>query len=217
MKQKVEKKQVKSKQRVVDFGEVFTAEREVNAMLDLVKDESFRIDATFLEPACGDGNFLIKILERKIETVNKLYKKNTLEYERNILRAVMSCYGVELQEDNTLACRKRLYEFASSLVHDDDVKKSIEFVLKLNIVNGDALSYLDTNGNSICFSERSILENNLVKRNIFDFKNLVDTSTWRSEINEDGIDLFADDTFFNPKPIKSYELIHFKRLYTQNE
>ena len=48
-------KQVKSKQRVADHGEVFTAEREVKAMCDLVKTETERIDSRFLEPACGDG------------------------------------------------------------------------------------------------------------------------------------------------------------------
>ena len=57
-----EKKQVKSKKRVADHGEVFTNEREVNAMLDLVKNETERIDSRFLEPACGNGNFLAEVL-----------------------------------------------------------------------------------------------------------------------------------------------------------
>ena len=68
-------KQVKSKQRVADHGEVFTAEREVNAMLDLVKQETERIDSRFLEPACGDGNFLSEILRRKLAVVKRSYGK----------------------------------------------------------------------------------------------------------------------------------------------
>ena len=66
------KSQIKSKERVADHGEVFTNEREVNAMLDLVKDESFNVESTFLEPACGDGNFLIAILDRKLRKVEEL-------------------------------------------------------------------------------------------------------------------------------------------------
>lgn len=207
------KKQVKSKERVADFGEVFTAEREVNAMLDLAKDESYRIEATFLEPACGDGNFLIKILERKIETVNKLYKKNTLEYDRNILRAVMSCYGIELLEDNASACRERLYNFISPLVCDEDIKKDIKYVLGLNIVNGDALTYKTAEGNPICFSERGILNNNMIKREVYNFFDLVTVP----KKEDDGDLLPSDDPIFIPKPIKTYTLIHLKRLYTQNE
>ena len=74
--------QVKSKQRVADHGEVFTAEREVNAMLDLVKQETERIDSRFLEPACGDGNFLAEILRRKLAVVKARYKNNIADYER---------------------------------------------------------------------------------------------------------------------------------------
>ena len=212
------KKQVKSKERVADFGEVFTAEREVNAMLDLVKDESYRIEATFLEPACGDGNFLIKILKRKIETVNKLYKKNTLEYDRYILRAVMSCYGIELLEDNTLACRERLYNLATSFVSDEDIMKDIKFVLDLNIVNGDALTFTTIDGEPIVFSEWVILENGLVKREDFNFKKLVDTPKKTNNGTEMLLDMLPDDDpFFITKPIKKYKLVHCKRLYMQNE
>ena len=60
-------RQVKSRARVADHGEVFTADREVNAMLDLVKQDTERVDSRFLEPACGDGNFLAEILRRKLQ------------------------------------------------------------------------------------------------------------------------------------------------------
>ena len=103
--------QIKSKKRVRDKGEVFTNEREVNAMLDLVKQETERIDSRFLEPACGNGNFLIEILRRKLEVVKSRYKKSQWEYEKNGLIAVMSCYGVDIMPDNVLECQNRLFEY----------------------------------------------------------------------------------------------------------
>ena len=105
------KSQVKSKERVEEHGEVFTNEREVNAMCDLVKQETERIDSRFLEPACGDGNFLIEILRRKLEIVKKKYKKSHYDYERFSLLALGSIYGVELLGDNVKACRNRLFEY----------------------------------------------------------------------------------------------------------
>lgn len=101
------KSQIKSRQRVADHGEVFTNPREVNAMLDLVRDESFRLDSRFLEPACGDGNFLIEILRRKLSFLKDL--KSQTEWEFQSLIAVGSCYGIELLEDNAEACRERLF------------------------------------------------------------------------------------------------------------
>ena len=98
-------KQIKSKQRVADHGEVFTAEREVKAMCDLVKQETERIDSRFLEPACGDGNFLAEILSRKMAIVKKKYKKSPLDYEKNAVLAATSIYGVDILIDNVIACR----------------------------------------------------------------------------------------------------------------
>jgi len=86
----ITKEQVKSKERVADHGEVFTAEREVNAMLDLVKHETERIESRFLEPACGTGNFLLEILSRKLSVVKANYRKSKSEYERYALLAVSS-------------------------------------------------------------------------------------------------------------------------------
>lgn len=100
--------QVKTRQRVVEHGEVFTHEREVKAMLDLVKDQTYRIDSTFLEPACGSGNFLIEILNRKLEVLKQKYSKSRIKYETNLIKVASTLYGVELLEDNTLECRERL-------------------------------------------------------------------------------------------------------------
>src|SRR5690349_9976848 len=102
--------QVVSKERVAEHGEVFTSPREVNAMLDLVKQETERIDSRFLEPACGTGNFLTEVLNRKLQVVEKKYRKSQLEFERNIVSAVSSIYGIDIQEDNVIECRKRLFD-----------------------------------------------------------------------------------------------------------
>src|SRR5438034_7986697 len=102
--------QVISKKRVADHGEVLTGKREVNAMLDLVKQETERIESRFLEPACGNGNFLTKILERKLRVVELRYGNSQLEYERNAVLAVSSIYGIDKQEDNVTECRERLFE-----------------------------------------------------------------------------------------------------------
>ena len=102
--------QVKSKKRVADHGEVFTNEREVNAMLDLVKNETERIDSRFLQPACGNGNFLAEVLKRKIAVVDGRYSKSQLEWERYAVIAISSIYGVEILEDNANECRARLYK-----------------------------------------------------------------------------------------------------------
>ena len=101
-------KQVKSRERVREHGEVFANEREVNAMLDMVKQETERIDSRFLEPACGDGNFLAEVLRRKLNVVDSRYRRSLPEWERYAFIAVGSIYGVELLGDNVNACRERL-------------------------------------------------------------------------------------------------------------
>lgn len=150
--------QVKSKKRVADHGEVFTNQREVDAMCDLVIQETERIDSRFLEPACGDGNFLIEILKRKLDIVKKKYKKSIYDYERFSLLAISSLYGVELLEDNVISCRKRLYKYwhkeykkISKKEYDEKVSSSAIFILEHNIVCGNALSLkcVDEKGNDI--------------------------------------------------------------------
>lgn len=93
---------VKSRQRVADHGEVFTPQWMVGDMLDLVKDESERIDARVLEPACGEGAFLQEILRRKLATVHARYGKNDFERRHYALLALMSTYGIELLADNAV-------------------------------------------------------------------------------------------------------------------
>ena len=116
-------------------------------MLDLVKDETLRIESRFLEPACGDGNFLIQILKRKLEIVEKNYRTSQREYEFYAVLAVCSIYGIELLEDNAKACRKRLlsyfilqYEQVFPKQLNPDCIAVVEFILSLNIVEGNALT-----------------------------------------------------------------------------
>ncbi len=103
--------QVKSKQNVADYGEVFTAQREVNAMLDLVEQETVRIDSRFLEPACGEGIFLKEILKRKLAAVYKKYQKSPSDYEKYAVLAASSIYGVDLLQENVETCRDKLFDF----------------------------------------------------------------------------------------------------------
>ena len=165
-----ERKQIKSKKRVADHGEVFTSEREVNAMLDLVKDETERIDSRFLEPACGTGNFLVEILRRKLNLVKKKYKKGQMEFEKYSILAVSSVYGVDLLQDNVLACQDRLYDIWNNLYMEicnndlnEDCRKTIRYILNRNILCGNALTLkkVDGHGNDlpepIVFSEWSFI------------------------------------------------------------
>ena len=130
-------KQVKSKQRVADHGEVFTSEREVNAMLDLVKQETERIDSRFLEPACGTGNFLAEVLRRKLAVVQRRYGKSPADYEKYAVVAVTSIYGVELLPDNTEECQHRLFEiwdeaYTANCKQDsnDQCREAVRFILQ---------------------------------------------------------------------------------------
>lgn len=140
-------KQVKSKQRVAEHGEVFTAEREVEAMCDLVKQETERIDSRFLEPACGDGNFLSVILQRKLSVVTKKYRRSAYDWERNSLLALGSMYGVDILLDNVLACQRRLFEIWNKEYKkickkecNEETREAARFILRLNIVCGNALT-----------------------------------------------------------------------------
>lgn len=207
-------KYVVSKQRVADHGEVYTRKRVVNAMLDLVKQETERIDSRFLEPACGTGNFLMEVLERKLCVVETKYKKSQLEYERNAVLAVSSIYGIELLEDNVHKCRKRLFNIFdrkyTALFKDatkDKCRNSVKFILERNIICGDALT-LKTGGNNtdyIVFAEWSAVNGSMIKRRDFTFRGLLE----HEQIS--ALPLFSDlgKDVFIPEPVKEYPLVHF--------
>ena len=185
-------KQIKSKTRVADHGEVFTAEREVNAMLDLVKQETERVDSRFLEPACGDGNFVAEILRRKLVAAKRRAipprkkKPLPLEFEKQSVIAVASIYGVDLMMDNVIACRQRLYDIWNAEYEaickneaDDECREAVRFILSRNIVCGNALSLkvVDENGEDtdepIVFSEWSFVMGTKMQRKDYRFDKLL--------------------------------------------
>lgn len=181
------KTQTKSKERVREHGEVFTAEREVKAMCDLVKDETVRIDSRFLEPACGDGNFLAEILKRKLAVVRKKYGKSPLDYEKNSLLAASSIYGVDILQDNVTACRARMFDIWNTEYTavckkecDDQTREAVRFILSRNIVCGNALTLkcVDENGNDIdepiIFSEWAFITGSMLQRSDYTFAELLE-------------------------------------------
>lgn len=201
-------KQVKSKQRVADHGEVFTAEREVKAMCDLVKQETERIDSRFLEPACGDGNFLSEILSRKLVVVKKKYRRSPLDYEKNAILALSSVYGVDILQDNAIACRERLfalwdkqYKAVCKKDCNDDTREAARFILSRNIVCGNALSLrrVDENGKDtdepIVFSEWAFITGSQMQRKDYTFDELLngDAKSRKKRAKKEQITLFDDE------------------------
>ncbi|MET4805297.1 DNA methyltransferase [Limibacillus sp. MBR-115] len=143
---------IKSKKRVADHGEVFTPSWLVEKMLDLVNDETDRIDSRFLEPACGSGNFLVPVLQRKLAAVEKKFGKSDFEKRHYALLALMCCYGIELLPDNIAECRANMLEvFADYLILDEAVElyRAASNVLSMNLVHGDAMTMRDTDGKPI--------------------------------------------------------------------
>jgi len=175
---------VKSKQRVADHGEVFTPPWMVEAMLDLVKGETERIDSRFLEPACGSGNFLVQILRRKLAAVELKYGKSEFEKRHFALHGLMCIYGVELLPDNIAECRDNLLEIFAGylrLNEADDLYRAASFVLSQNLVHGDALTMLDNNKQPITFAEWGYLGKGKFQRRDFRFDVLTHSSAFSAE------------------------------------
>jgi len=174
----------KSKQRVADHGEVFTPAWMVDAMLDLVKGETERIDAKFLEPACGSGNFLVPILKRKLAAVELKYGKSAFEKQQYASLALMSTYGIELLADNVVECRTNLLRvFAEylNLGERDALYRAAAHVLALNIVHADALSMRTPANHPIAFAEWGYLGKGKFQRRDFRFDVLTGTSAFTAE------------------------------------
>jgi hypothetical protein len=210
-------KQVISRKRVSDHGEVLTRKREVNAMLDLVKSETDRIDSRFLEPACGTGNFLAEILERKLRVVETRYGKSQLEFERYAVLAVSSIYGIDILEENVQQCRQRLFGiFDLNYLRlfknksNDNCRESIRYIFERNIIHGDALSLktVGDNPKPIVFSEWSLVNGSMVKRRDFTFHGLLAHEAIKET------PLFSDlgEDVFIPTPEREYPATHFLKV-----
>jgi hypothetical protein len=175
---------VKSKKRVADHGEVFTPEWLVEAMLDLVKDETERIDSRFLEPACGSGNFLVKILQRKLAAVELKYGKSDFERQHFALLALMCIYGIELLPDNIAECRANLLEIFADYLNlqpSDDLYLAASYVLSQNLVHGDAMKMLSHDGRSILFAEWGYQGKGKIQRRDFRLDCLTGSSAYSTE------------------------------------
>ena len=216
-----------SRQRVADHGEVYTGKREVDAMLDLVKPETERVESRFLEPACGTGNFLVEILHRKLRVVSQRYRRSQLEFERYGVVAVSSIYGVDIIRDNVEGTRGRLFEsfyqyysrqFKSRI--KEKCLSTVQFLLTKNIVHGNALT-LQTESHPpqpIVFSDWSLVTGSMIKRRDFAYHELMpqqglaeaDLFASRASIDPPVNDL--GKSVFIPEPVREYPLTHFFRL-----
>lgn len=217
---KNKEKQIKEKSRVSNFGEVLTSKREVLDMLNLVNTETLRLDSRFLEPACGDGNFLTEVLNFKLDILEKNYSKNQYEFEKFSIQIFTSIYGIDILEDNIISARERLFNqyfdlYSKKFKSDINQKllNCIKYILEVNLVHADALTLKTTkNDKFIIFSEWSLV-NDKIKRRDFEYKNLIDYAPF-----EKGT-LFSDlgDEVIIPTPIKEYPLTHFLDITPKNE
>ncbi len=174
----------KSKQRVADHGEVFTPSWMVEAMLDLGKGETGRIDSRFLEPACGSGNFRVQVLRRKLVAVERKFGKSDFERRHYALLALMCVYGIELLADNIAECRADMLEILAdylNLEESDDFYRAASFVLSQNLVYGDALTMRTSDGQPIMFAEWGYLSKGKFQRRDFRFAALTEMSAFGEE------------------------------------
>jgi len=199
---------VKSRERVADHGEVFTPEWLVEAMLNQVKAETERIDSRFLEPACGSGNFLVKILQRKLAAVESKYAKSEFERWNYALLAVMCTYGIELLEDNIIECRENLLTiFAEhfALGGSDELLEAARHVLSTNLVHGDAMKMTTVDGAPITFAEWGYLGKGKFQRRDFRLGILALSSVFSAEeslFSSLGThEIFSPDKTYNPMTI----------------
>jgi hypothetical protein len=182
---------MRSKRRVADHGEVFTPAWLVDQMLDLVHDESERIDSRVLEPACGSGNFLVPMLRRKLTMVHLRYGKSEFERRHQALLGLMCLYGIELLDDNVNECRANLLRVITDYLgghRDDHWYNAAQNVLRLNIIHGDAISMTTKGGraDAITFPEWAYVGRGMYQRRDFRY----DTLTQMSSFGEGT--LFAD-------------------------
>ena len=204
---------------MADHGEVFTAEREVKAMCDLVKQETERIESRFLEPACGNGNFLAEVLSRKLAVVKSRYGKSPADYEKYSVLAITSIYGVELLQDNAAECRERLfalwdeaYTANNRQAADDQCREAVRFILKKNILCGDALTLRQADGSPIIFAEWSFVTGNQIKRRDFALDELLNGHSEQMTLDMVGWEYDEEVQAFIPAPIREFPLTDYRRV-----
>jgi SAM-dependent methyltransferase len=194
---------IKSKERVRDLGEVFTAEREVRSMLDLVRYLSENVENTFLEPSCGNGNFLIEILKRKLETIKNKYRKQ-IDVEFYIIRSIASIYGIDISKENIKEARERLFnEIKNFYSYNYNTKKandgfwdSVKWILEKNIIVGDMLNKVE----DVILVEYSSPKKYFIKRQEF---RLIDQMKKVKKEN---------NLFNNLDQLKNYKICSYQKL-----
>ncbi len=207
-------KLIKSKQRTVKFGEVFTSKKIVDSMINLIDEGKLTIESRFLEPACGNGNFLYEIFEKKLNSVESKYKKNQNDYERYSILAISSLYGIDLLKDNILECRRRLlnlYIEKYKVNFNDKINEkcifTANYILDHNIIVGDALTLKISKKTNkpIIFSEWTFVNASMIKRRDYTLANLIQYRPFESDT------LFSDmgEQVVIPKTVKEYPLVHF--------
>lgn len=185
---------IKSKKRVADHGEVFTPPWLVEKMLDLVQGETERIDSRFLEPACGSGNFLVPILQRKLAAVEAKYGRSDFEKRHYALLALTSLYGIELLADNIAECRANMLEvFAAYLGIDeeDELYRAASHVLSLNLIHGDAMKMVAADGQPIRVTEWSSVGKGKFNRRDFRLDSLTRAGELRQPSVQEQASLFG--------------------------
>ena len=225
-------RQVKSRERVASHGEVFTAQREVNAMLDLVKQETERIDSRFLEPACGDGNFLAEILRRKLAAVRQRYRRSAADCEKYAVVSLTSIYGVDILQDNVEACRQRLFGIWDAFYAEncgrecrEECREAARFILSRNILCGNALTLMCVDGQGrdtadyIVFSEWSLVRGTLIKRRDFRLDVMMSAGGERQysflDSDADSLVHWRIDPLTGtriPRPLREYPLTDYWRV-----
>lgn len=205
-----------NRQRIIDHGEVFTPPELVDAMLNLVAHECDRIDSRFLEPACGDGNFLAEVLRRKLATVDKRNARNREKWERDAILAVCSLYGIDLLADNIAACRDRLLKVVNE-AHEarfqtplpDEAARAAAYILSRNIVQGDALTLRTAGDRPIIFPEWSPVNGSMLKRRDFEYDHLLD----HAHVSK--LPLFSDlgKDVFVPTPVGEFPPCHYLKVH----
>lgn len=160
---------IKSKQRVQNHGEVFTPKRIVKEILNMpnIREACQNPTSTFLEPAAGEGVFLVQVLNRKLKMVAKNYSEDITRFENYSLLALSTLYGVELLEDNAQKCVMNMYQVYYDAYlrqvseHSSKVKNrvldSAKLIISKNIAQGNFLTKLSVTGNPLVFSEWQVI------------------------------------------------------------
>jgi len=207
---------IKSKQRVADHGEVFTPAWLVEMMLDLVKEESEQIDSRFLEPACGSGNYLVQVLQRKLGSVQIKYGNSDFERRHYSLLALMCLYGIELLKDNVTECRMNMLAIFAEylkLGESEELYQAASYVLTQNIVHGDALKMRFSMGQPITFAEWGYIGNGKFQRRDFRLDSLTQSAAF-SAVDSLFTHLGKHEIF---TPVKTYPPIRIVDLATISE